>query len=129
MILKGQRVKLKIDEQEIAKSTNCTMSLTVNTTDASSKDDADAMFDNQEATHYTWNVSNESFVTKVEGLKTLLSKLKSGETVSVEVYDPGLVTAQVGQALITGVSINAPAGEEATVSVSLQGRYELNNEI
>lgn len=129
MILKGQRVKLKIDEQEIAKSTNCTMSLTVNTTDASSKDDADAMFDNQEATHYTWNVSNESFATTVEGLKAILTKLKSGETVSVEVYDPGLVTTQVGQALITGVSINAPAGEKVTLGVSLQGRYQLNNEI
>lgn len=126
MILKGQEIRLKIEGAEIAKSTNCTLSLTVNTMDSSSKDDDDAMFDNQEASHYTWNCTNESFVTSVEGMKELLTKYKGAETVSVEITDPRQVTSQYGQALITSININAPVNEKATLSVSLQGRYNLN---
>lgn len=126
MILKGQHVTLKVNQAVIAKSTNCSLNITANTTDASSKDDANPMFDNPEVSTVGWQCNNESFVVSVSSLIGLIEMFKAGEPVSVEIGDPNGVTTGSGNALVTAVSVNAPNGEDVTVSLSFQGTGMLN---
>lgn len=121
MIKKGQQISLKINGAVIAKSTSCSLNITANTTDESSKDDADPFFDNPTVANTTWNVQNESFVTTVTALKAVLNMFMAKAAVPAEIYDPEDVTTTTGNAVITSLSISAQNGQEATLSLSLQG--------
>jgi predicted secreted protein len=121
MIKKGQQISLKINGAVIAKSTSCTLNITANTTDESSKDDEDPFFDNPTVANNTWNVQNESFVTTVTALKSVLTMFMAKKAVPVEIYDPEDVTTTTGNAVITGLTVSAQNGQEATLSLSLQG--------
>lgn len=121
MIKKGQQISLKINGAVIAKSTSCTLSITANTTDESSKDDEDPFFDNPTVANNTWNVQNESFVTTVTALKAILIMFMAKKAVPVEIYDPEDVTTTTGNAVITALTVSAQNGQEATLSLSLQG--------
>ena len=121
MIKKGQQISLKINGAVIAKSTSCTLSITANTTDESSKDDEDPFFDNPTVANNTWNVQNESFVTTVTALKAILIMFMAKKAVPVEIYDPEDVTTTTGNAVITALTVSAHNGQEATLSLSLQG--------
>jgi predicted secreted protein len=123
MILKGQTIKLKVDEQVIAKSTGCTVNVNVATEDVSSKDDEASEFDNPDATVVSWDCQNESFVADLASMVALMNKFKGKQFVSVEVNDPNGVTDMNGYALITGISVSAPAQGNATMTLSLTG-YE-----
>ena len=123
MILKGQTIKLKVDEQVIAKSTGCTVNVNMATEDVSSKDDEESEFDNPDATVMSWDCQNESFVADLASMVALMNKFKSKQFVSVEVNDPNGVTDMNGYAIITGISVSAPAQDNATMTLSLTG-YE-----
>lgn len=121
MVKKGQQISLKINGAVIAKSTSCTLNITANTTNESSKDDEDPFFDNPTVANNTWNVQNESFVTTVTALKAILTMLMAKKAVPVEIYDPEDVTTTTGNAVITALTVSAQNGEEATLSLNLQG--------
>lgn len=121
MILKGQKINLKVGGSVIAKSTSCSLSVSANTADESSKDDSDPMFDSPTVTAITWSCTNESFIVSVAALVELITLFKNHGSVAVEMTDAKDVTAGSGNAVITGLSVNAPNGENATVTLSLQG--------
>lgn len=121
MIKKGQKIKIKIDGETVAKSTSCTLSITANTTDESTKDDVDALYDNPSVSYISWSCSNEGFIVDLPWLKSLLELFQAHEPVDVEVSDDKDVVTTTGKALITGITISAPNKENATVSISLQG--------
>ena len=121
MILKGQLVSLKVGDKVIAKSTGCTVNVNVATEDVSSKDDVNSMFDNPEATVLSWDCQNESFVADIAGMVELANKFLATAYVTVEISDGNGVTNMGGNALITGISINAPVQGHATMTVSLTG--------
>lgn len=122
MILKGQHINLKLNGNVIAKSTNCSLNITANTTDESSKDDSNPMFDSPSVSNSTWTCSNESFIVDVASLVRLISLFKSHNAVEVELNDPQNVTESYGFALITGLTVTASNGENATVRLSFQGK-------
>ncbi len=126
MILKGQQIKLKLDGKVIAKSQGCTLNISANTTDESSKDDADPFFDSPSVDTVVWTAQNESFVADIAGLKEIFTKFLSRGSFSVEVYDDGGVTTTQGQAIITGITLSAPNNGKATLSISLTGNGVLN---
>lgn len=114
---------MKVDEQVIAKSTGCTVNVNVATEDVSSKDDVQSEFDSPDATVVSWDCQNESFVADLASMVALMNKFKNKQFVSVEVNDPNGVTNMNGSAIITGISVSAPAQGNATMTVSLTG-YE-----
>lgn len=126
MILKGQEIKLKLDGKVIAKSQNCTLNITANTSDESSKDDADPYFDHPSVESTGWSAQNESFIADTGALKEILTKFKAKQPMPVEVSDPAGVTTAQGYALITGITVDAPNNGKATLSISLTGNGILN---
>lgn len=126
MILKGQNVTLKVNQAVIAKSTSCSLNITANTTDASSKDDENPLFDNSEVSTVGWQCTNESFVVSASSLIALMQMFKAGVAVGIEFGDPKGVTSGNGSALLTGLTVNAPNGDNLTVTLSFQGTGKLN---
>lgn len=123
--IKSQDVNLFINGQVIAASTSCTFSLTANSTDAATKNDGgDAIWDNPDFVNYAWNMGNESFVLAVDSLLTLLDTVINGDAkVQVAFQYEGLTLG--GEALITQMTINAPNGDNVTLSLSLDGSGKL----
>lgn len=120
--LKGQQVTLQVDGTVIASSTSCSLSMTGNTADASTKDDTNAFFASPEFTNCTWEASNESFVSTVAGYKTLVSAWLNQTAVTLTFVDSSTYGLAVsGTAYISSLSLTAAVGEYATISVSFAG--------
>lgn len=123
--IKGQDVNLFVNGQVIAASTSCTFNLTANSTDAATKNDGgDAMWDNPDFVNYAWNMGNESFLLDTEHLLTLLNTVINGDAkVDVGFQYEGITLG--GSAIITQLQVNAPNGDNVTVSLSLDGSGKL----
>ncbi len=127
--LKGKDTFLLVDGEVVASSTSCSLEVSANTTDASSKDDVSPLFDNPEFVNYSWNASNESFVTDANGLKALMGAWLSGHTVDVTVAfgdDDGF--SRTGSAFITNISATASVSDKGKLSVSFTGNGVLSAE-
>lgn len=130
--IKGQNVNLLIGGAIVAASTSCDFSLTANTAEASSKSDANPLWDNSEFTYYDWSASNESFVCSIADLKTLITKIATGDCkVQLQFQVGESATSKLickkGDALLTSLSIDAPADGYATLSLSFEGNGPLTD--
>lgn len=122
--VKGQEVTVEIGGTAIAKSTNCTLTLTTQTTDTSSKDDTEQYFNSPEITGMSWEITNESFVTDTDGLTQLAYYWSSRAEVTL-CFNSGQGTLQ-GSAYITNMTITAAMGEYSTISLSFSGCGEIS---
>lgn len=124
--IKAKQVNLFVDGAVIQSSTSCTLALTANTADAASKTDlGDGMWDNPTFVNYSWTMSNESFVADIDALSLLLMKVIFGDAkVAVVMQDEGNFFLE-GSAIVTQLQLNAPNGDNATMSLSLEGSGSL----
>lgn len=125
--VKAKKVNLLVDGAAIQSSTSCTLALTANTADAASKTDpGDGMWDNPAFVSYSWTMGNESFVADIEALSSLLLKVINGDaTLDVAIQDENNFYLE-GSAIVTQLQLNAPNGDNATMSLSLEGLGPLN---
>jgi predicted secreted protein len=125
----------------IAFSTDAKMDITVNTREISSKDSGywteiaagkiswnastDALYSYELSSGTTRNTFDELYSLMVARETVLFAFAKtSGATPNWSV-DSGAVS-YTGQALITGISVNAPNDESTTYSITLEGNGELS---
>lgn len=151
-IIKGSKLMLFIDDNGTYKpvgfATSHSIQFTTNTTEILTKDHGD--FPSQVVQSIGWTVSAENFYSDL-GEATYLAILKSKQPVLIKfaeasnysndttekgvidtneewTVDAGHVIAS-GKALITDFSVNAPAGDNATMSVTFTGigEFEIND--
>lgn len=138
--LSGKDLMLWIGGKVVALSKSCDLQLSLSTIDSSTKDDGN--WDSPSAGNMSWSVNNES-VDSADSNRTndvvfddLFDLYVAGEPVEVTFgvatnkSDDGLPTAgwnaptaggYKGSALITNLSRSANKGDNASVTVSLQG--------
>ena len=144
-ILKGSKLMVFLGGSPIGFATSHSLSMTTNTTQVSTKDHGD--FPSTIAQNITWEVSAENLYSEA-GESTYMTAMKTMQPVTVVFAEAGNysnTTSQgatpmattsgaewtlgtkiaEGQALITSFSINAPAGDNATMSVTFTGSGEL----
>ena len=118
--LEGCDVTVVVGDDVISYSTNCTLNITLSTADVTTKDSpGGGRFDDPEGTTISWDVSNESFVSDVNDMKSLIRIWLNAEKVSVKV-NAGVET-YIGGALITSLDVNAAVGDKVTMRISLKG--------
>lgn len=125
-------MSIELDHVQVAASTSCSIDITTNTSDVSTKDDADAQFDNPEPTYIDWECSNESFVANRKDLRKLVLAWVDSTELNVT-YVCGMSDSVAGwsctgKAFISSLSVKAAMGEKATVSLSLTGNGTLTME-
>jgi maltoporin len=148
-ILKGSKLMVFLGGAPIGMATSHSMSMTTDTSEISTKDHGD--FPSVVAQKISWEVSCENLYTVV-GKDIYMTAMKSMQPVTLvfaeagnysnetsqgatpmESEDQTVVSAEwtignrigEGKALITSFSINAPAGDNATMSVTFTGTGEL----
>ncbi len=139
-ILKGSMLMLFIDEYPVAFATSHSISFTTNTTEVSTKDHG--LFPSLVVNSQTWEVSAENLASadSINQLFTVLENTKSGKTVTLkfakpsnwddkgivgkegagEIWGAGDIIAQ-GEAYLTSLQLNAPSGDNATISATFTG--------
>lgn len=138
-IIKGSKLMVFLNDEPIAFSTSSSLSLTMNTTEVSTKDHGD--FPSTIGQSITWEITTENLYSgEAEG--PLWNAMKTMQPVTVQ-FAPasnysntsaqqGLLTDDQsnwtagtaiasGEALITSLSVNAPAGDNATMSATFTG--------
>lgn len=142
-ILKGSKLMVFLGGNPIGFATSHSLSLTTNTTEISTKDHGD--FPSVIAQNISWEVTAENLYSRA-GKNTYMSAMMSKQEVTLAFHeasnydgtqkplaDPGSEWAPdvsdgriaTGKALITSFSINAPSGDNATMSVTFTGVGEL----
>lgn len=144
-IIKGSKLMVFLGEAPIGFATSHSLSMTTNTTQVSTKDHGD--FPSTIAQNITWEVSAENLYSDT-GEATYMTAMKTMQPVTIVFAQAGnysntqaqgatpmqttggaewTVGTKIaeGQALITSFSINAPAGDNATMSVTFTGVGEL----
>ena len=142
-ILKGSKLMVFIDDTPIAFATSHSLSITMNTTEISTKDHGD--FPSVIGQSLTWELTTENLYSET-GQTALWNAMKTMQTVTVKFAEAsnysntqaqkGLPLEETdgeewtpdaqkviasGQALITSLSVNAPAGDNATLSATFTG--------
>lgn len=137
-ILRGSLLMLFIDGYPIAFATSHSISFTTNTSEVSTKDHG--LYPSVIVNSQSWEVSAENLASadSINQLFTVLNKTKAQEAVTLKFakpstykdagivgntnanWEPGDIIAQ-GQAYLTSLSINAPAGDNATISATFTG--------
>lgn len=128
-ILDGVNLLLSIDGTPIGASSSCSVELTRATRNTSNKDTG--IWDSYAAGSITWSMSSENFVNfgGVNGYDELFDAMVAGAPVAVTVdyeQDASNTWQLSGDAIITGLPLSAPKGENVSFSVSLQGSGKLN---
>ena len=146
-IIKGNELMLFINNKPIAFATSHTFNLTGNTVDITSKDHG--VFGASEIGSITWEITSENLYVNEEGgiqaYDTLYDAMIARQPITVvfgqasNYEENGLVRGgnldanapnewsapstnyRTGQAVITSLSLNANAGENATYSTTLTG--------
>ena len=137
-ILKGSVLMLFIGSDPVGFATSHALSLTLNTTEVSTKDHGD--YPSVLAQSISWEVTAENLYSTAGELKymqTMIAKTPVTIKFAISSYDQtdekGIVGVEnatdwsastviaEGKALITSYSINAPAGDNATMSVTFTG--------
>ena len=152
-IIKGSKLMLFIKDQNdqykpVGFATSHSIQFTTNTTEILTKDHGD--FPSQVVQSIGWTVSAENFYSDL-GEATYLQILKSKQPVLIQfaeasnysndttekgvidsneewTVDSGHIIAS-GKAIITDFSVNAPAGDNATMSVTFTGigEFDIND--
>ena len=143
-IIKGSKLMVFYNNAPIGFATSHTLSLTMNTTQVSTKDNGD--FPSTLPQNITFEVSAENLYSEL-GEATYMQIMQSMQPVTLvfaEAANYSNTSAQKGlpmedngaewtvgtkvaegKALLTSFSINAPAGENATMSVTFTGSGDL----
>src|SRR5690554_400592 len=127
-ILDGVNLLLSIDGTPVGASSSCSVELTRATRNTSNKDTG--IWDSYAAGSITWSMSSENFVNfgGENGYDELYDAMVAGAPVAVTVdyeQDASNTWQLSGDAIITGLPLSAPKGENVSFSVSLQGTGEL----
>ena len=139
-ILKGSKLMVFIADKPIAFATSHSLSITMNTTEISTKDHGD--FPSVIGQNITWELTTENLYSD-DGQTALWNAMKTMQPVTVkfaqatnyenETSQKGLPLEEDGQewsagtaiasgkALITSLSVNAPSGDNATLSATFTG--------
>lgn len=139
-ILKGSKLMVFIGDTPIAFATSHSLSITMNTTEISTKDHGD--FPSVIGQNITWELTTENLYSD-DGETALWNAMKTMQPVTVKFapateYDnasaePGIVGVDSatdwtpgtaiasGKALVTSLSVNAPSGDNATLSATFTG--------
>lgn len=144
-IIKGSKLMVFIDDNPIAFATSHSLSITMNTTEVSTKDHGD--FPAVIAQNISWEITTENLYSN-DGQTALWNAMKSMQPVTIK-FAPadnysnteaqyGIVGQQgvqgwtagtaiaSGKALVTSLSVNAPAGDNSTLSATFTGVGELD---
>ena len=143
-IVKGSMLQIKIGDSIIGFATSHSLSITTNTTEVSTKEHGD--YPAILAQTLTWEVqcenlytdANEAYLVDIQLKKTpvtiVFSKVQYSNTDEKGIVDAanGSNTWSVSQQLLTGTayltsfSVNAPAGDNATISCTFTGSGALS---
>ena len=146
-IIKGSKLMVFIGDSPIAFATSHSLNLTMNTTEVSSKDHGD--FPAVIAQNISWEVTTENLYSDA-GQTALWNAMKTMQPVTIKFAEAsnysntsaqqGIVGVQgaqgwtvdtshiiaSGTALVTSLSVNAPAGDNATISATFTGSGSLD---
>lgn len=136
-IVKGSKLMVFIDDEPVGFATSHTLNLTTNTSEVTTKDSGD--YQSQIVQSISWEVTAENFYSNA-GQSIYFDKMTTKQPVSIVFapvstwYEQGVLQDNgsstdwaagtpiaSGQALITSISVNAPAGDNATLSVTFTG--------
>lgn len=141
-IIKGSMLMVFADGNPIAFATSHSISFTTNTSEVSTKDHG--LYPSVIVNSQSWEVSAENLASadSINHLFSILEKTKNGTPVTLKFakpsgatwnekgivgseggtgnWAPGDVLAQ-GDAYLTSMSLNAPAGDNATISATFTG--------
>ncbi len=138
-IVKGSVLMVFVNEKAIGFATSHSLNLTTNTTEISTKDHGS--FPSVAPQNVTWEVTAENLYSDA-GEKTYMDAILNMTPVHIKFakasnynneYEPGIVgnkesktwTAGTviteGDAIVSSFSINAPSGDNATMSVTFTG--------
>lgn len=138
-IVKGSKLMVFLDSKVIGFGTSDSLNLTTNTTDVSTK--SHGTFPSVVPQNVTWEVTSENLYSDA-GEKTYMDAMLNMTPVHIKFakaqnynneYEPGIVgttesktwtvgdVITEGDAIITSFSINAPSGDNATMSVTFTG--------
>lgn len=137
----GKDLMLFVDDEAIALATSCKLGVSAETIDTQSKDSG--MWGEKGVKKLGWNCSSENCFSAdadINGYDRLFAAFVAAEPVNIAFGIPAnkgnsLPTAgwtlpqkpYTGKALITSLELNAPDGDKATFSVSLDGTGVLTN--
>lgn len=132
-IIKGQHLRLKIGGKFVAFSTLCTIHVVNQTESSSTKDTTDGMWENNEITGKSWDLSVDALYS-VDADSTGMNAEQALDIVlanaAVEVeFTPTSGeknrvaggTKYTGNAIVNDISINAPNRQNASYSLSATG--------
>ena len=143
-IIKGNKLMVFLNDAPIAFATSHSLSITVNTSEVSTKDHGD--FPSVIGNNITWEITTENLYSD-NAESVLWTAMKTMQPVTVkfasssysnETSQKGIVGVEnatewtvdkaiaSGKALITSLSVNAPSGENATLSTTFTGVGELD---
>ena len=143
-IIKGNKLMVFLNDAPIAFATSHSLSITVNTSEVSTKDHGD--FPSVIGNNITWEITTENLYSD-NAESVLWTAMKTMQPVTVkfassnysnETSQKGIVGVESatewsvdkaiasGKALITSLSVNAPSGENATLSATFTGVGELD---
>lgn len=138
-IVKGSKLMVFLDNKAIGFATSHSLSLTTNTTEISTKDHGS--FPSVAPQNVAWEATAENLYSDA-GEKTYMDAMLKMTPVHIKFakasnydngYEPGIVgttesktwtagdVITEGDAIITSFSINAPSGDNATMSVTFTG--------
>ena len=137
-IIKGSMLMVFVGGYPIAFATSHSVSFTTNTSEVSTKDHG--LYPSVIVNSQSWEVSAENLASadSINQLFTILENTKRGETVDLKFAKPsnwndqgivensnplwtaGDIIAE-GKAYLTSLSLNAPAGDNATISATFTG--------
>ena len=145
-LVKGSLLQIKIDNQILGFATSHSLSITTNTTEVSTKDHGD--YPAVIAQTISWEVQCENLYTDKNGaylmsiqtakkpVTLLFSRIQGDELASKGIVDKNTDWTinendfiLSGQALLTSFSINAPNGDQATISCTFTGIGAFESEI
>lgn len=139
-IIKGSMLMVFVGGFPVAFSTSSSISFTSNTSEVSTKDHG--LFPSVLVNSQTWEVTTENLASadNINQLFTILDNTRNGQTVTLKFAKPsnwndkGIVGSEgqssswtdgdilaEGEAYITSLQINAPSGENATISATFTG--------
>lgn len=144
-IIKGSRLMVFLNDAPIAFATSHSLSITVNTSEVSTKDHGD--FPSVIGNNITWEITTENLYSDnaesalwaaMKTMQPVTVKFAPATNYSNETSQKGIVGVESatewtagtaiasGKALITSLSVNAPAGDNATLSATFTGVGELD---
>lgn len=144
-IIKGNKLMVFLNDAPIAFATSHSLSITVNTSEVSTKDHGD--FPSVIGNNITWEITTENLYSD-NAESALWAAMKTMQPVTVKfapasnynnaTSQKGIVGVEIaeewaagtaiasGKALITSLSVNAPSGDNATLSATFTGVGELD---